>query len=78
LDAFTYFVKYRNGSFVELALKGPLTEVWLDLPAFLAVAYDITPTGRKGPHTIAMWAPKPSCRRSPPAANRSLRKSSTG
>ena len=37
--AFTYFVQRRYDTFIQTALKGPLTEVWLDLPAFLAAAY---------------------------------------
>ena len=37
--AFTYFVQRQYEKFFEMALKGPLTDVWIDLPAFLAAAY---------------------------------------
>jgi adenylate cyclase len=37
--AFTYFVQKQYDKFFEMALKGPLTDVWVDLPAFLAAAY---------------------------------------
>jgi adenylate cyclase len=37
--AFTYFVQRQYDKFFEAALKGPLTDVWIDLPAFLAAAY---------------------------------------
>jgi TolB-like protein/tetratricopeptide (TPR) repeat protein len=37
--ALTQFCQRRYDRFIELALKAPLTDVWIDLPAFLAVAY---------------------------------------
>lgn len=37
--AFTYFVQRQFEVCIELALKGPLTDRWVDLPAFLAAAY---------------------------------------
>ncbi len=37
--AFTYFVQRQFQVCIELALKGPLTDRWVDLPAFLAAAY---------------------------------------
>ena len=37
--AFPYFVQQRYDRFVETALKGPLTEVWIDQPAYLAAAH---------------------------------------
>jgi TolB-like protein len=37
--AFTYFVQRQFDVCIELALKGPLTDRWVDLPAFLAAAY---------------------------------------
>ena len=37
--AFSYFVQQRYDTFVETALKGPLTEVWIDQPAYLAAAH---------------------------------------
>ena len=37
--AFPYFVQQRYDTFTNTALKGPLTEVWIDQPAYLAAAY---------------------------------------
>lgn len=37
--AMTYFVQHRYPAAIELALKGPLTEVWVDLPGYIASAY---------------------------------------
>jgi TolB-like protein len=37
--AFTYFVQREFEVCIELALKGPLTDRWVDLPAFLSAAY---------------------------------------
>ncbi len=37
--AFTYFVQRKFEACIEMALKGPLTDVWVDLPAFIAAAY---------------------------------------
>ena len=37
--AFTYFVQRQYSRCIELALKGPLTDVWIDLPAFIAAAF---------------------------------------
>ena len=37
--AFPYFIQQRYDRFVETALKGPLTEVWIDQPAYLAAAH---------------------------------------
>ncbi|MEJ2641007.1 MAG: hypothetical protein P8010_15665 [Desulfosarcinaceae bacterium] len=37
--AITLFCQRRYDAFIEMALKAPLTDVWVDLPAFLAVAY---------------------------------------
>jgi TolB-like protein len=37
--AFTYFVQRQFEICIELALKGPLTDRWVDLPAFLSAAY---------------------------------------
>lgn len=36
--AFTYFVQRQFEVCIELALKGPLTDRWVDLPAFLSAA----------------------------------------
>jgi TolB-like protein/tetratricopeptide (TPR) repeat protein len=36
--AFTYFVRRQFSVCIELALKGPLTDRWVDLPAFLSAA----------------------------------------
>ena len=37
--AFTYFVQRQYDACIETALKGPVTDVWVDLPAYLAGAY---------------------------------------
>jgi TolB-like protein/tetratricopeptide (TPR) repeat protein len=37
--AFTYFVQSQFEVCIELALKGPLTDRWVDLPAFVAAAW---------------------------------------
>jgi TolB-like protein/tetratricopeptide (TPR) repeat protein len=37
--AITLFCQRRYDPFIEMALKAPLTDVWVDLPAFLAAAY---------------------------------------
>lgn len=37
--ALTLFCQRRYDPFIEMALKAPLTDVWIDLPVFLAVAY---------------------------------------
>jgi len=48
--AFPYFVQRRYEPFIQTALKGPLTEVWLDQPAFLAVAYAHRGRRKKAAH----------------------------
>lgn len=37
--AFTYFSQRKYETCIEMALKGPLTDVWVDLPAFIAAAH---------------------------------------
>ncbi|MHC4751505.1 MAG: tetratricopeptide repeat protein [Planctomycetota bacterium] len=37
--AFTYFVQRQYGTCIEMASKGPLTDVWVDLPGYVAAAY---------------------------------------
>lgn len=37
--SFTYFTQRKYQTCIDLALKGPLTDVWIDLPAFVAAAY---------------------------------------
>jgi len=37
--SFTYFVQRQYDACIELALKGPLTDVWVDLPGYIAAAY---------------------------------------
>lgn len=37
--ALTYFVQQKFDACIETALKGPLTEEWIDLPAFIAASY---------------------------------------
>ncbi|HSO18099.1 MAG TPA: adenylate/guanylate cyclase domain-containing protein, partial [Desulfosarcina sp.] len=42
-----YFVQRRYDAFIDTASKAPLTEVWIDLPAYLAAAYAHTGDGRR-------------------------------
>ncbi len=37
--AFTYFTQTKFQACIDMALKGPLTDVWIDLPAFIAAAH---------------------------------------
>jgi class 3 adenylate cyclase/TolB-like protein/tetratricopeptide (TPR) repeat protein len=37
--ALSYMIQRRYDTFLETALKGPLTDVWVDLPAYIAAAY---------------------------------------
>ncbi len=37
--SFIYFVQHKFDQSIDMALKGPLTDVWIDLPAFVAAAY---------------------------------------
>ncbi|MEJ2157604.1 MAG: hypothetical protein P8X96_19910 [Desulfobacteraceae bacterium] len=37
--ALAYFTQRKFDQCIEMALKGPLTEVWIDLPAFVAAAH---------------------------------------
>lgn len=37
--ALTHFVQRQYGVCIEIALKGPLTDVWLDQPGYIAAAY---------------------------------------
>jgi len=46
--AFPYFIQQQYETFLETALKGPLTEVWIDQPAYLASA-----CGHLGDHSRA-------------------------
>jgi TolB-like protein len=43
--ALTRFCQRQYEAFIEMALKAPLTDVWVDLPAYLAIAY--AQTGRQ-------------------------------
>lgn len=38
----TYFVQRQYDTCIEMALKGPLTDVWVDLPGYIAAAYAYT------------------------------------
>ncbi len=53
--ALTYFVQRKYGDFIALALKGPLTEVWIDMPAYLAAAYARTGDQDKAAHYLSMF-----------------------
>ncbi len=37
--AWPYMIQRRYDTFIETALKGPLTDVWMDQPAYIAAAY---------------------------------------
>ena len=53
--AFTYFVQRKYDKFFETALKGPLTDVWIDLPAFLAAAYALTDHRQEASHYLDIF-----------------------
>ena len=53
--AFTYFVQRRYETFIQTALKGPLTDVWLDLPVFLAAAYGYLDRKSKAEHYLSVF-----------------------
>jgi len=53
--AFTYFVQRQYDKFFETALKGPLTDVWIDLPAFLAAAYAYTDRQQEASHYLDIF-----------------------
>jgi class 3 adenylate cyclase/TolB-like protein/Tfp pilus assembly protein PilF len=53
--AFTYFVQRRYDKFFDTALKGPLTDVWIDLPAFLAAACAYTDRRQEAAHYLAIF-----------------------
>jgi TolB-like protein len=40
--SFTYFVQRQYDACIQIALKGPLTDVWVDLPGYIAAAYAYT------------------------------------
>jgi len=42
-----YFVQGQYDAFIDVASKAPLTEVWIDLPAYLAAAYAHTGFGKQ-------------------------------
>lgn len=53
--AFTYFVQRRYETFIQTALKGPLTDVWLDLPVYLAAAYGYLDRKSKAEHYLSVF-----------------------
>lgn len=53
--AFTYFVQRQYDTFIETALQGPLTDVWIDLPAYLAAAYTYTGRPKKATHYLDIF-----------------------
>lgn len=52
LGSFTYFVQRKYEACIETALKGPLTDVWIDLPGFLAVSYAYTGNQQKATYYL--------------------------
>ena len=53
--AFIYFVQRRYDQCVEIALKGPLTDVWIDLPVYVAAAYALKGERAKARHYIDIF-----------------------
>ena len=53
--SFTYFVQQQYDKFFKTALKGPLTDVWIDLPAFLAAAYALTDHRQEASHYLDIF-----------------------
>jgi TolB-like protein len=53
--AFTYFVQRQFEVCIELALKGPLTDRWLDLPAFLSAAYAHIDDPKEAAHYLEIF-----------------------
>jgi len=53
--AFIYFVQRRYGKCIETALKGPLTDVWIDLPVYVAAAYAFKGEKEKAHHYFGIF-----------------------
>ena len=53
--AFTYFFQRQYDTAIETALKGLLTDVWIDLPAFLAAAYAYTGRPQEAEHYLDIF-----------------------
>ena len=53
--AFTYFAQRQYDDCIKTALQGPLTDVWIDLPAVLAAAYHYTGHTQKAVHYIGIF-----------------------
>ena len=53
--SFTYFVQRRYDKCIEMALKGPLTEVWVDQPGYIAAAYAHSGKEKKAAHYLEMF-----------------------
>ncbi|MGV7222832.1 MAG: adenylate/guanylate cyclase domain-containing protein [Nitrospinales bacterium] len=53
--AYTYFFQRQYDTAIETALKGPLTEIWVDLPAYLAAAYAYTGHQQEAEHYLDIF-----------------------
>ncbi|MEJ2638107.1 MAG: hypothetical protein P8010_00890, partial [Desulfosarcinaceae bacterium] len=53
--AIALFCQHRYEAFLELAQKSPLTDVWVDLPAFLAIACHHTDRRREAARYLAIF-----------------------
>jgi tetratricopeptide (TPR) repeat protein len=53
--AFTYFVQRQYDDCIKTALQGPLTDVWMDLPAYLAAAYHYTGHPEEAAHYLGIF-----------------------
>ncbi len=53
--AFACFAQRRYQDCINLALKGPLTEVWVDLPAFIAAAYAYLGDHKQAGHYLSIF-----------------------
>ncbi len=53
--AITYFVQQKYETCIETALKGPLTEEWIDLPAYIAASYAHLGEKEKADHYLNIF-----------------------
>ncbi len=51
----SYLIQQQYEKAIETALKGPLTDEWIDLPAFLAAAYAYLGNSKKAAHYLDVF-----------------------
>ena len=67
--SFTYFVQRQYDACIQMALKGPLKDVWVYLPGYIAAAYGLTRGTKMRRHATWKYSKRPFKKRSLPAAN---------